>query len=75
MNDLGKVLNIDHVIPSSSFNILDKNERHKAMNWKNLMPLESKRNRQKYDKIDPWLMVMQEVKAYYFLKHLDDSAE
>ena len=59
---------IDHVLPISSFNLLDEEELHKAMNWINIRPLSPFKNIQKSNKIDPWLYVMQEVKAHYFLK-------
>ena len=38
----------------------------------NIRPLSPLKNIQKSNKIDPWLNVMQEVKAHYFLKNLDE---
>src|ERR1043165_7503739 len=68
----GSVWHIDHVIPLASFNLLDEDELQKAMNWKNLRPLTPFKNMEKSNKIDRWLYVLQEVKAAYFLKHLDE---
>ena len=68
MQNYGSVWQLDHVLPISSFNLLDEEELQKAMNWKNIRPLLPLRNIQKSNKIDRWLYVMQEVKAYYFLK-------
>ena len=62
----------DHVLPISSFNLLDEEELYKAMNWINIRPLSPLKNIKKSNKIDPWLYVMQEVKADYFIKHLEE---
>ena len=70
MEGYGLIWHIDHVLPISSFNLLDEEELHKAMNWANLRPLSPFKNIKKSNKIDAWLYVMQEVKARYFLKHL-----
>ena len=72
MERYGLIWHIDHVLPISSFNLLDEEELHKAMNWINIRPLSPFKNIKKSNKIDPWLYVMQEVKAQYFLKHLDE---
>jgi hypothetical protein len=72
MENCGSVWHHDHVLPLSSFNLLDEEELINAMNWKNIRPLLALKNIQKSNKIDRWLYVMQEVKAYYFLKHLDE---
>lgn len=71
INDVGQTLHIDHVIPLSSFNLLDEEQLREACNWINLQPLEAAKNRRKSNKIDPWLLVCQEIKATYFLKHLN----
>src|ERR1043165_1347852 len=72
MKNYGTIWHIDHVIPLASFNLLDEDELQKAMNWKNIRPLTPVRNMQKSNKVDQWLYVMQEVKAHYFLKHLEE---
>src|ERR1043165_4110675 len=68
----GSVWHLDHVIPLASFNLLDEEELQKAMNWINLRPLTPFKNMEKSNKIDRCLYVLQEVKAAYFLKHLDE---
>ena len=72
MENYGSVWHHDHVLPISSFNLLDEEELFKAMNWKNIRPLPPLKNIQKSNKIDRWLYVMQEVKADYFIKHLEE---
>src|ERR1043165_6157776 len=68
----GTIWHIDHVLPLASFNLLDEDELQKAMIWINLRPLTPFKNMEKSNKIDRWLYVLQEVKAAYFLKHLDE---
>ena len=72
MKNYGSIWQLDHVLPISSFNLLDEEELHKAMNWKNIRPLPPLKNMQKSNKVDQWLYVMQEVKAYNFIKHLEE---
>ena len=72
MKNYGSAWHLDHVLPISSFNLLDEEELQKAMNWINIRPLLALKNIKKSNKIDPWLYLMQEVKAHYFLKHLDE---
>lgn len=71
MEDLGAKIHIDHVIPLSSFNLTDENQLKKAMSWVNLQPLEAVKNISKSNSINPWLTVLQEVKAKYFIKQLN----
>jgi len=70
MDNYGSAWCHDHVLPISSFNLLDEEELHKAMNWMNIRPMQPLKNIKKSNKITPWLYVMQEVKAHYFLKNL-----
>src|SRR5688572_3820429 len=72
LQNYGSVWHLDHVIPISSFNLLEEEELFKAMNWKNIRPLPPVKNNQKSNKINPWLYLMQEVKAHYFLKHFEE---
>ena len=71
LQNYGSVWHLDHVIPISSFNLLDEEELFKAMNWMNIRPLLALKNLQKANKIDHRLYIMQQVKAHYFLKNLD----
>src|SRR5688572_27107022 len=72
LENYGSIWHIDHVLPLSSFNLLDEEELYKAMNWANVRPLSPLKNIKKSNKIDRWLNVMQEVKAHYFLKHFEE---
>jgi hypothetical protein len=48
MDDVAtKKVHLDHVIPLSSFNLLDEEELQKACSWINIQPLESTKNLQK----------------------------
>ena len=64
----GSVWQVDHCLPIASFNLLDENERKKCFNWINLRPIYSNENNLKKAKIDYHLYLLQEVKAYQFLK-------
>ena len=72
MKNYGTIWHIDHVLPLSSFNLLDEEELQKAMTWQNIRPLSPIKNMQKSNKVDQWLYVLQEVKAAYFIKHLEE---
>ena len=52
MENYGSVWHHDHVLPISSFNLLDEEELHKAMNWINIRPLSPLKNIKKSNKID-----------------------
>ena len=62
------VLQIDHCIPIASFNLLDENDVKKCFDWINLRPMYSTKNKLKNVKIDYLLYLLQEVKAYQFMK-------
>ena len=72
MQNYGSTWCHDHVLPISSFNLLEEGELQKAMNWKNIRPMQPLKNIKKSNKIDRWLYVMQEVKAHYFIKHFEE---
>ena len=72
MQNYGSVWHHDHVLPISSFNLLDEEELHKAMNWINIRPLSPLKNIQKSNKIDPGYMSCSKSKLITFLKHLDE---
>jgi len=60
MEDYGKEWHIDHVIPLSQFNLEDKQEQLLAFNWRNTMPLSSKENLSKNNKI-----IKEQVEQHY----------
>ena len=62
----GSYWHIDHVIPCSSFHILDSYEQRVCFNWKNCRPLEGKDNLLKNNKIIPLQILLQEIRVYYF---------
>ena len=64
----GTVWQIDHCLAIASFNLLDENDMKKCFNWINLRPMYVKDNIIKSDKIDLHLYLLQEVKAYHFIK-------
>ena len=64
----GSVWQIDHCLPIASFNLLDENDMKKCFNWYNLRPMYSNEKNSKKDKIDHYLYLLQEVKAYQFIK-------
>ena len=51
LDNYGKVWHIDHVIPISKFNLDDVDSQMLAFNWRNTMPLSSKENLTKNNKI------------------------
>ena len=64
----GKVCCSDHCYPLSKTNLSDKNEMIKSTNMINLRPMYCSENISKGDKIDHRLYLMQEIKAYQFIK-------
>ena len=62
------VWQFDHCLPIASFNLLDESDMKKCFYCVNLRPMYSNENNSKKDKIDIRLYLMQEVKAYQFLK-------
>ena len=64
----GTVWQIDHCLAVASFNLLDENDMKKCFDWINLRPMYVKGNIIKGDKIDLHLCLLQEVKAYQFIK-------
>ena len=68
MNDLGKILHIDHVNPFKNFDMSDNEQVKIVMHWTNHKPLEASKNLKKSTSYNPWMSVCQEIKAKYFLK-------
>ena len=89
LENRGKEWHIDHVIPLSKFNLDDEEEQLIAFNWRNTMPLSSKENLSKNNKI-----LKEQIEQHYkklieyhkeneldlpqvyidlFAKHLDDG--
>ena len=68
IENYGWVWQIDHCLPIVSFNLLDENDMKKCFNWVNLWPMYSTENNSKNVKIDYHLYLMQEIKAYQFIR-------
>ena len=68
VENYGTVWQIDHCLAVASFNLLDENDMKKCFNWVNLRPMYVKDNIIKGDKIDIRLYLLQELKAYQFIK-------
>ena len=68
LENYGSVWQIDHCLAVASFNLLDENDMKKCFNWVNLRPMHLKDNIIKGDKIDIRLYLLQEKKAYQFIK-------
>ena len=68
LENYGSVWQIDHCLAIASFNLLDENDMKKCFNWVNLRPMYVKDNIIKGNKIDVRLYLLQEIKAYRFIK-------
>ena len=66
--NFGGVWCLDVCYPLSKTNLSDKNEINKTTNWIILRPMYCSENISKGDEIDHRLYLMQEVKAYQFVK-------
>ena len=64
----GKIWCLDHCYPLSKTNLSDKNEMNKSTNWITLRSMYCSENISEGDKIDHRLYLMQEIKAYQFIK-------
>ena len=52
LENYGKLCNVIHCIPISSFNLFNEDEMRKCFNWKNLRPMYSKDSLEKGNKIE-----------------------
>ena len=68
LENYGSVWQIDHCLAVASFNLLDENDMKKCFNWINLRPKKMKDNIVTGDKIDIGLYLLQQIKAYQFIK-------
>ena len=68
IENYGSVWQIDHCLPIASFKILDEIDMKKGLNWVNLRPMYSNENISKKAKINYRLYLLQQIKAYQFLK-------
>ena len=68
IENYGTLWQIDRCLAVAPFNLLDENYMKKCFNWINLRPMYSSENNSKNAKIDYHLYLLQEVKAYQFIK-------
>lgn len=68
--NMGKYWHIDHVIPCSSFNLLEEDEQYKCFKWTNLRPLKGTENMSKSNKIIPKEILNQEIKVNFYKKQM-----
>ena len=68
VENYGTVWQIDHCLAVASFNLLDEIDMKKCFNWVNLRPMYVKDNIIKGDKINIRWYLLQEIKAYQFIK-------
>ena len=68
VENYGTVWQIDHCLAVASFYLLDENDMKKCFNWVNLRPMYVKDNIIKGNKINIRLYLLQEIKAYQFIK-------
>ena len=68
IENYGSTWKIDHCLSIASFNLLDEDDMKKCFNWVNLRPMDPSENKLKGSKIDHRLYLLQQIKAYQFLK-------
>ena len=68
LENYGSVWQIYPCLAVASFNLLGENDMKKCFNWIILRPMYVKDNIIKGDKIDMRLYLLQEIKAYQFLR-------
>lgn len=68
MENYGKFWHIDHVKPCSKFDLSKETEIKECFCWKNLRPYRSEKNIQKYNKVNLYDIVLQELKVKCYLK-------
>ena len=69
----GKIWNIDHVIPVSSFNLLNEDELKRCYSWTNLRPCMKEENTRKANKVDYDLITIQKKQAHIFKNIYEES--
>ena len=64
----GSMLCIDHCYPLAKCNLIDKTDLYRYYNWVNFRRMYKNENSSKGTKINPYLYLLQEIKAKQFLK-------
>ena len=68
IENYGSTRQIDHCLSKASCNLSDENDMKKCFNWVNLRPMYSTENNLKGSKIDHRFYLLQQIKAYQFIK-------
>ena len=68
IENYGSTGQIDHCLSIASCNLSDENDMKKFFNWINLRPMYSTEHNLKGSKIDHRLYLLQQIKAYQFIK-------
>jgi hypothetical protein len=68
-SNYGKYWHIDHVIPCAFFNLDLEEEQFECFNWRNCRPCKASENISKNDKIQPFQILLQEMKVHYYEQH------
>ena len=69
-----KIWCLDHCLAVASFNLLDETDVKKNFNWVNLRPMYCSENISKGSKIDNRLYLLQQIKAYQFIKKIEEGS-
>ena len=66
----GTYWQIDHVIPCDFFDLRQRKEQFQCFNWRNCRPLEKNKNQTKNNKIQLFEILLQEIRVYYYERHI-----
>ena len=69
MDDVGPILQMDHVVPLSLYDIENEDELFKACNWTNIQLLTATENKSKRSKLDIEMYENHKLKVIYFIEH------
>ena len=70
LENYGKIWHLDHCKPCASYDMQNIKE---CFHWSNIRPLKSEKNFKKSDKVIPYELVLQELKATVYMKTLDSK--
>lgn len=65
-NNHGEYWHLDHVKPCESFDLTKTDQLKECFHWSNIQPLRWDKNIKKSDKIDPRMIILQQLKAHVF---------
>ena len=73
LENYGKIWCLGHCYPLSKTNLSNENDMYKSTNWINFRPMYIKDNIVEGDKIDIRLYLLQQIKAYQFIKFKEEG--